>query len=110
MVGTCGVYPNRTHEIGTAILGSEVGLSYGVAAMGLGYVPMAPKPVTCAAWPALDDVLPTAKILTTGAITTDDTLAARLSDVWDGAPRSLWCGLRMPTNGDPLFRYTWNRK
>ena len=83
MVGTCGVYPNRAHTIGTAIMGSEVGLSYGVAAMGLGYVPMAPKPVACAAWPALDGVLPTAKILTTGAITTDDTLAARLSDVWD---------------------------
>ena len=83
MVGTCGVYPNRSYPIGSAIISTEVGLSYGVAAMGMGYVPRAPKPVSCRTWPALEDVLRTAKILTTGAITTDETLAGRLSDQWD---------------------------
>lgn len=83
MVGTCGVYPNCPHPIGSAILGLEVGLSYGVAAMGLGYVPRAPKPVSCQTWPLFDGTFATAKVLTTGAITTDETLAGRLSDQWD---------------------------
>ena len=82
MIGTCGVYPTRSFAIGEAIMANRVGLSYGVAAMGLGYVPRAPEPVLCATDLFERTNLPTADVLTTGAVTTDMVLAGRLSDDW----------------------------
>lgn len=81
MVGTGGAYPNGP-AIGTAVAGSRVGWSYGVAALGLGYVPRPPPPVECD--PVLLDRLAVARlpILTVGAVTTDLALATRLADGW----------------------------
>lgn len=81
MVGTGGAYPNGP-AIGVAVAGSRVGWSYGVAALGLGYVPRPPAPVECD--PGLLDLLTVARlpILTVGAVTTDLALASRLSDGW----------------------------
>lgn len=81
LVGTAGAYPEGP-AIGTAIASSRIGLSYGVAAMGLGYVPRAPQPVEADA--QMLDALqcPAHAVLTVGAITTDPTLARRLSDGW----------------------------
>jgi nucleoside phosphorylase len=81
MIGTGGAYGGGP-PIGEAIVASRVGWSYGVAAMGLGYVPRPPQPVE--ADPALLDRLPLARhpVLTVGAVTTDPTLASRLSDGW----------------------------
>lgn len=80
LIGTAGAYPPLGPTIGTAIAAEEVGLSYGVAAMGLGYVPRPPAPVKCAEDMLRRLELPRHKVLTTGAITTDPTLADRLSD------------------------------
>jgi purine-nucleoside phosphorylase len=81
LVGTAGAYPSGP-AIGTAIASSRIGLSYGIAAMGLGYVPRAPAPVE--GDPDLLGQLPVPHhaVLTVGAITTDPTLARRLSDGW----------------------------
>jgi nucleoside phosphorylase len=82
MLGTGGSYPGGP-AIGTAVAGRLVGWGYGVAVMGLGYVPRPPAPV-----PGDDELLarlshiPKHDILTTGAVTTDPTLARRLSDGW----------------------------
>jgi len=82
MIGTCGMYPGRSFTIGEAVMARRVGLSYGVAAMGLGYVPRAPEPVDCAADMLEKVQLAIADVLTTGAVTTDTVLAGRLSDHW----------------------------
>ncbi len=81
MVGTAGAY-SSSHGIGTAVVAERVGLSEGVAAMGLGYVPRAPQPLACD--PGLLEQLagPRASVLTVSAITTDAVLAGRLSDGW----------------------------
>jgi futalosine hydrolase len=81
LVGTAGAYPGGP-AIGSAVASSRVGLSYGVAAMGLGYVPRAPRDI-----PADPDLLARLHIephavLTVGAVTTDPTLARRLADGW----------------------------
>lgn len=79
MVGTAGAYPGGP-SIGQAIVAERVGMSWGVAAMGLGYVPRAPAPLRCD--PALVERidLPHHDVLTVGAITTDRTLARRIAD------------------------------
>lgn len=82
MIGTCGIYPGKTGTIGEAVMARRVGLSYGVAAMGLGYVPRAPGPVTCAADLLEQAELALVDVLTAGAVTTDPTLVSRLSDGW----------------------------
>ena len=81
LIGTCGAYPGGP-AIGTAVASQMVGLSMGVAAMGLGYVPRPSPPV-----PGDEELLtrlnlPRHNVLTAGAVTTDLTLARRLSDGW----------------------------
>ncbi len=80
LLGTGGAYHGGP-AIGTAVVAASVGLSYGVAAMGLGYVPRQPPPIRG------DEALlrrlpglPQHHVLTTGAITTDLTLAERIAD------------------------------
>lgn len=79
MVGTGGAYEGGP-PIGTAIAASRVGLSYGVASMGLGYVPRPPNPVMCDEALLRKLGLPQHDVLTTGAITTDLQLAERIAD------------------------------
>jgi len=79
MVGTGGSYVGGP-PIGTAVAASRVGLSYGVAAMGLGYVPRQPLPVPCDEGLLRRLDIPQHSVLTTGAITTDLTLAQRIAD------------------------------
>ncbi|TNE87141.1 MAG: hypothetical protein EP330_19425 [Deltaproteobacteria bacterium] len=81
LIGTGGAYAGGP-AIGEAIVASRVGMSYGVAAMGLGYVPRPPAPVECA--PELIERidLPAHHVLTVSAITTDPTLADRIRDGW----------------------------
>lgn len=81
MVGTGGAYPGGP-PINTAIAARQVGLSTGVAAMGLGYVPRPPEPVACDA--RLLSKLDVAKhnVLTVQAVTTDPILVERLADGW----------------------------
>lgn len=79
LLGTCGSYPGGP-PVGSAVVAGRVGLSPGVATMGLGYVPKAPEPLACA--PQLTGRLtaPVVDVLTVHAITTDPVLAERLSD------------------------------
>ena len=79
LVGTAGSYHGGP-PIGTAIAATEVALSWGVAAMGLGYVPRAPKPVICDSSMLARVEAPRHRVLTVGAITTDSTLARRIAD------------------------------
>jgi nucleoside phosphorylase len=81
LIGTAGAYPGGP-PIGGAIASSRLGLSWGVAAMGLGYVPRAPGPIAgdLSLLDRLD--VPRHGVLTVGAVTTDPTLGARLSDSW----------------------------
>jgi purine-nucleoside phosphorylase len=81
LVGTAGAYEGGP-AIGTAVAAQRVGLSWGVAAMGLGYVPR--HPPTIDADPGLLARLaaPRHNVLTTGAITTDPALARRFADGW----------------------------
>ncbi|MCB9679164.1 MAG: phosphorylase [Alphaproteobacteria bacterium] len=79
LIGTAGAYPGGP-AIGQAVAASRVGLSWGVAAMGLGYVPRAPKPVECDVGLLARIKVPQHAVLTVGAITTDRTLARRIAD------------------------------
>ncbi len=84
LVGTCGAYAGGP-PLGTAVASRRLGLSWGVAALGLGYVPLAPSPLQ--ADPDLLGALEAGgcapvDVLTVGAITTDRALAARLGDGW----------------------------
>ncbi len=81
LIGTAGAYDGGP-PIGIAVAGRRVGLTWGIAAMGLGYVPRPPPAID--ADPALLDRLavPRHDVLTTGAITTDPTLARRFADGW----------------------------
>ncbi len=79
LIGTAGAYPGGP-SIGQAVAATRVALSWGVAAMGLGYVPRAPKPVDCDAALLAQVSVPQHSVLTVGAITTDKTLARRIAD------------------------------
>ncbi len=81
LIGTAGAYPGGP-AIGTAVVAHRMGLSWGIAALGLGYVPRAPLPID--ADPTLLSLLtcPRHAVLTAGAITTDPDLARRLADDW----------------------------
>lgn len=81
MIGTAGAYPGGP-PIGQAISAARVGLSYGVASLGLGYVPRAPQPLDSD--PEMLSILglPRHDVLTVGAVTTDPALAQRLADGW----------------------------
>ena len=82
MVGTAGAYPGGP-PIGSAIVAKKLGLSYGVANMGLGYVPRAPEPIEIASSLYSSLNLPSHNVLTAGAVTTNERLAERLSDGWE---------------------------
>jgi nucleoside phosphorylase len=81
LIGTGGAYVGGP-PVGTAVAASRLGWSYGVAALGLGYVPRPPAPIEPdpELLAALD--LPRHAVLTTGAVTTDPDLAQRLADGW----------------------------
>lgn len=81
LVGTCGAYAEDL-PIGSVIVADRVGLSSGVAAMGLGYVPRPPAPIACHTDRVESLELPRVSVLTCGAVTTDPTLAERLADGW----------------------------
>ena len=81
LLGTCGAYPGGP-PIGSVVVAERVGLAFGVAAMGLGYVPRAPAPIACS--PDLTSAVqgPRVAVLSCGAVTTDEVLVGRLSDGW----------------------------
>lgn len=81
LIGTGGAYEGGP-PIGIAVVARRVGLTWGIATMGLGYVPRPPPAID--ADPALLARLsiPAHAVLTTGAITTDPALARRFADGW----------------------------
>lgn len=80
LVGTAGAYPGGP-AVGTVVCARSVCLAYGVAALGLGYVPLAPPPLESD--PALREALglPEVDVVTVGAITTSPVLAAALAQL-----------------------------
>jgi nucleoside phosphorylase len=81
MLGTGGAYRGGP-ALGTAVAGRRFGLSAGVAALGLGYVPHPPSPIEADLGLLSLLTLPRVDVLTVQAITTDADLADRLSDGW----------------------------
>ncbi len=81
LIGTAGTY-RESPAIGQAVVARTFGLSPGVAAMGLGYVPMPPGRISSDAELLEHLAAPRVDVVTVGAITTDTTLAERLSDDW----------------------------
>lgn len=81
LVGSAGAYADGP-PIGSAVASRRVGMSWGVAAMGLGYVPGAPQIVQSDADMLATVGVPAHDVLTVGAITTDPQLAGRLADGW----------------------------
>ncbi len=81
MIGTAGAYPGGP-GIGSVVKADRVGFAEGVSAMGLGYTPRPPAPIPCDARLGARVDCPRADVLTVSAITTDPTLARRLSDGW----------------------------
>lgn len=81
LIGTCGAYPGGP-PIGSVVVAERVGLAFGVAAMGLGYVPRPPGPILCEA--SLTETIEASRvaILTCGAVSTDPVLVGRLADGW----------------------------
>lgn len=79
VIGTAGAYAQGP-AIGGAIVAERLGMSWGVAAMGLGYVPRAPGALRCDPDLLAKIDLPRHDVLTVGAITTDKTLARRIAD------------------------------
>ena len=82
MVGTAGAYPGGP-PIGGAIASRRLGMSFGVAAMGLGYVPRPPGPIEGGTNLLERLEVPHHDVLTVGAVTTDELLARRVGDGWD---------------------------
>ncbi len=75
LVGTAGAYPvHGAPVIGEVVTAASVALASGTASLGLGYVPLAPPPVSAVPVPGL---APHAVLCCT-AITSDPSLAARL--------------------------------
>ena len=81
LIGTAGSYATGP-AVGAAIASARLGMSYGVATLGLGYVPRAPGPIDGDPEMLATLGLPMHDVLTVGAITTDRLLADRFSDGW----------------------------
>jgi len=81
LIGTAGAYSGGP-PIGSVIASSTLGLSWGIAALGLGYVPRPPEPLPGDAELLARTGLPAHRVLTTGAITTDPALATQLAEDW----------------------------
>ncbi len=81
LIGTGGSYPGGP-AIGAVIASEMVGHSPGVAAMGLGYVPRPSAPIPGDEYVLSRLSVERHAVLTVGAVTTDLTLARRLSDGW----------------------------
>ncbi|MCB9681657.1 MAG: phosphorylase [Alphaproteobacteria bacterium] len=89
LIGTAGAYPGGP-EVGTVIAARRVGLSRGIAALGLGYVPAEPEALTTSAALRARLALPEADVLTVEAITTDPAHTARLGASWQVEHMEAW--------------------
>lgn len=79
LIGTAGSYVGGP-EIGQVISSRTVGLRSGVSAMGLGYTPRPPAPIEGSPTLMAKLDIEHHNVLTVPAVTTDETLALRLSD------------------------------
>jgi purine-nucleoside phosphorylase len=81
LVGTAGALPGGP-PVGSVVVAGEIGLGCPATALGLGYIPRAPAPIACDDNLVQQSGLPSARVLTNLAITTDPELAARFSAAW----------------------------
>lgn len=92
LVGTAGTYATAPGApgIGEVVVARSIGLSGGLAEVGLGYVPLAPAPLTTD--PGLRGRLGLREVdvLTVEAITTDVALAAARGAVWQVEHMEAW--------------------
>lgn len=81
LVGTAGRY-FRGPPVGSIIQSRKLGWRHGIEELGKGYVPLPPETLHSSS--QLNDhvALPTADVLTLGAITTDPQLTAQYGEQW----------------------------
>lgn len=89
LVGTAGAYPGGP-AVGSVVVARRVGLSEGIAELGLGYVPLAPAPLVTDAALRARTGLVEVDVLTVDAITTDVELAGRRGRVWQVEHMESW--------------------
>ena len=82
LVGTAGSFSGHP-PIGAVVAAQLVGLGSVAETLGLGYVPRAPGPIETDARLRHCLGLPTARVLTNLAITTDSVLARRFAADWE---------------------------
>ncbi|MFM2161878.1 MAG: hypothetical protein RLZZ383_1390 [Pseudomonadota bacterium] len=75
ILGTVGAYPGSGLAIGDIVTGCQIHLLDGASALGLAYAPQPPAPLQCDQRLQNATGLRAVDVVTTGAITTDPTLA-----------------------------------
>ncbi len=89
LVGTAGAYPGGP-PIGSVVVARHVGLSEGIGELGLGYVPLAPGPITTDDTLRRRAKLPEFDVLTVDAITTDRALTTARAARWQVEHMESW--------------------
>lgn len=89
LVGTAGAYPGGP-AVGSVVVARHIGLSEGIAELGLGYVPLAPGPITTDDSLRRRTALPEVDVLTVDAITTDRALTAARGARWQVEHMESW--------------------
>lgn len=82
LIGTAGAFPGGP-AIGAVVVATSVGLGCAASTLGLGYIPRAPGPIETDANLCLALNLPSVRVLTNLAITTDAGLADRFAAEWE---------------------------
>jgi nucleoside phosphorylase len=93
LLGTCGSYPGGP-PVGAVVASGTLGLGSAAAAMGLGYVPMAPG-VLPGSELLLDRLpVPRARVLTVQAVSTAEGLVAAFARDWEVEHMESWAVAR----------------
>lgn len=82
LLGTCGAYPGGP-AVGAVVASARLGLGSAAAAVGLGYVPMAPGPIEGAEWLLERVGVPRVRVLTVQAVSTAAALVAAFGAEWE---------------------------
>ncbi len=82
LLGTCGAYPGGP-AVGAVVASARLGLGSAASALGAGYVPMPPPPLSGDPLVLGDLDLPAVRVLTVQAVSTSPALVAAFGADWD---------------------------
>lgn len=89
LIGTAGAYPGGP-AVGSVVVARHIGLSTGIAELGLGYTPLAPGPITTDETLRARTGLAEVDVLTVEAITTDPGLTTSRARDWQVEHMEAW--------------------